>query len=333
MKGVTTLDRSVGIELGGFVTDGRGSPVSLIEYLAQPLKLTSSTGFAEVIRDAGPDQIELVTDPTTSTLDLRLQLWELENLARRTLPGGDLQFYYLPRRPGRLQSGGESWVAVPRLRAMVAALCDPSEGNGHGREVYNIGDICAVHYHFGFARAVSEEGVLACNLLNLLAPTATEYLHERYGLVSTRRNLCWANFARPERLPGSRWFPNVTTFVRYFESIPRLIRPLLEDRFEVDLQSPQRISDEVSEGTTWWAARIRSKYNTVEFRPLPSVPPAAAIEVLTQIDQWLSEALTAVGSRQFENVAEAAASQLIPPFLGRALPTSDADWLHRWLRY
>jgi hypothetical protein len=330
------LDRLAGVELEGFAKDRQGQALDLTALLPDIIR-PSGARFAGVTRDLGSDQIELITDPSDDLVVHLKQLLALEAMAKERIPGLE-QIHYLPRRQVGVVTDDSFFRSNSRLRALITALGSNVEGGAAALRVQGITDICATHFHFGFTDVLSHEGITAANLLNLVAPAALEFVHERYGMPSYGRNECWTKFARAERLPAPRWFADVEAFRSYFEAIPCLIRPVSQgngksDQYIVDLMTPQRVEDGVSEGAIWWTTRIRPKYNTVEWRPLPSLELAQVAEVLPSIDAWLSAALSAIGQRQFGSMEEAVRSGLVPDFYGVPVPASEAKWWERWLSY
>ena len=331
------LHRGTGLELEGVAEDVNGQPLDLTELLPEAIRPRGAR-FAGVTRDLGIDQIELITDPSRDTSVHLRQLCDLERLALGYIPGL-ARIQYLPRRLSGGISNDSYFRSNSRLRALIGALQSVEEGGENAvQALQGITNICATHIHFGFTDVLSHEGVTAANLLNLVAPAALEWVHRRFHMSTYQRNECWTRFARKERLPAPRWFTDVAAFKRYFESIPCLIRPVSlgngkSDRYVVDLLTSQRVHDGVSEGSIWWAVRIRPKYNTVEWRPLPSMQPEQVVEVLPLVDEWLHQALEAVGDQQFDTYAAAVASGCIPPFYGVSLPATEAEWWERWFLY
>lgn len=330
------LDRTAGVELEGFARNKFGQPLDLTALLPEMIKPPGAR-FAGFNRDLGPDQLEIVTDPSNKVSDHLEQLLALTAMAKECIPGlATIDFR--PRRVSGGVSDDSYFRSNSRLRALMAALGTVEEGGRNAYRVQSITDICATHFHFGFTDVLSHEGITAANLLNLVAPAALQYVHERYRMSSCSRNECWTMFARMERLPAPRWFEDATAFQCFFESMPCLIRPISQgngksDQYVVDLITPQGVGDGVSEGAIWWATRIRPRYNTVEWRPLPSLEPIQVAEVLPLVDTWLSEALGAIGQRQFTSLQEAVGSGLVPDFYGVPVPASEAEWWKRWLSY
>lgn len=330
------LDRDAGVELEVFARNKHGQPLDLTALLPEIIKPPGAR-YAGFTRDLGPDQLELITDPSNKVSDHLEQLLALIAMAKECIPGL-AAIDFKPRRVSGGVSDDSYFRSNSRLRALIAALGNMEEGGRNAYRVQRVTDICATHFHFGFTDVLSHEGITAANLLNLVAPAALQYVHERYQMSSCWRNECWTMFARMERLPAPRWFEDATAFQCFFESIPCLIRPISQgngksDQYVVDLMTPQRVNDRVSEGAIWWATRIRPGYNTVEWRPLPSLKPTQVAEVLPLVDAWLSAALRAVGERRFGSMEEAVGSGLVPSFYGVPLPTTEAKWWERWLSY
>ena len=330
------LDRLAGAEVEGFAKGEQGQSLDLTAVLPDIIRPPGAR-FAGVTRDLGSDQIELITDPSDDATVHLKQLLALEALAKERIPGL-AEICYLPRRQDEGVIDDSFFRSNSRLHALITALGSEVEGGADALRVQGITRICATHFHFGFTDVLSHEGITAANLLNLVAPAALEFVHERYGIRSYGRNECWTKFARVERLPAPRWFADKEAFRSYFEGIPCLIHPVSQgngksDQYDVDLVTPQRVEDGVSEGAIWWTTRIRPKYNTVEWRPLPSLVPTQVAEVLPLVDGWLSAALAAVGERRFGSMAEAVGSGLVPSFYGVSLPATEAEWWQRWLSY
>ncbi len=327
----------IGLEFETIAVDAdRGRPLDLSDVLADPI---CHGDFGRVTPDGAGDQIEFVTNPSCRGKD---HLEDLRYLAHQAaqLNAGKVRYLFCPRRPQTLPQATFAGWKKERLKALRQALANSSEGGVYGDEVVNVGNINAYHIHFGFPDACSDEAMLACCALNAAAPTILEWMHSRFNIPAANRNVVWLRFARSSRLPGPFWHETFQAYHAWFESQPRLVRQLSLDgdkhtgKWEVDLRNPQTVGDPASEGTVWHTVRLRPSYQTVEFRPLPTIGNYRhALQVAKEIDTWIARVIERVGDRQFSSFDEAVRSGYLPNFCGMPLPANKAEWWRRWFMF
>ena len=327
-------NRRTGWEVECNATDQNGQPVDLREIFTEP---QYQNGFAKLVLDAGRDQLEACTNPESQLDALQQEMEQLLHQAR-TLQGG-LELHFDPRRQRGTPASEEDFYK-PRLRRMLEALSDQKEGGSYGPRVVEAGNINAFHCHFDVGDACSDEANTVCNLLNAVSPAVLQWAHQEFALPKVGRNQIWTKFARPERLPAPRWFADFQAFRQYFESIERLVKCVEEEgnkhggAWAIDLAQKQSFRDPGAEGTMWWAVRLRSNYNTVEFRPLPTLAnPEHMALVVKRLDEWLDQAHSQINGHQFPDFNTAMASGLIPDFCGVSLPADESEWWKRWHSY
>ncbi len=328
------LARPAGIEQEGFLTNKKGVPLYVRELLDEAN--FRPDGFRTSTAEVGRDQIEFITNPSDDVGDLYHDLFFVSKQVL-TLNGGDVQVHFLPRRPWPLGlEFGTSGFVTPRHKAILRALAHPDEGGSDSVLVHEMRDICATHYHFGFADVRSQEAVNACNILNAAAPQILAWAHQRYKVPPADRTRVWTRYARQERLPAPRWFRDFAAYKAYFESIPALVKGSNKEagEWEVDLQNPQVFGDPAAEGTTWWGTRLRACYNTVEFRWMFALPNfEAVIECLIEIDRYLEASLEHIGDQRFGSFDEAMAKGAVKPYLGMATVRDEFEWRREMNRF
>jgi gamma-glutamyl:cysteine ligase YbdK (ATP-grasp superfamily) len=327
------LSRRFGIEREAFACDMKGRPLNVPRLLSEtPIK---ANGFEMVTREVAPNQVEMVTAPSSEAAELLTSLRYLEGEVL-ALNDGDIRLQYLPRYKKPIGSLFDEVFATPRHKAILKALSHKEEGGEDWHHVYEMARVCATHFHMDFGREPAQVMVNACNLLNVAAPDILDWAHQEFRLPYGDRSGAWTRFACAERLPAPRWFADFAAYKALYESLPRLVRGGEKEGagWEVDMRTRQVFGDKAAEGTTWWGVRWRPAYGTIEFRYLPTMPdPIHIIECAIAIDEWLTKALHKIGEKTYPTLVEALASNDIPPFKGRAVVRSDCEWWQRMNRF
>jgi len=309
-----------------------GTPVDFRPLFHRPRVVH---GYARLILDAGRDQLEVNTNPSSKVVDhVNEMRWYMSLVEKMQ---GGMTLHFDPRRKHGTPATVDDFYKS-RLQALLRALQHPHEGRENGSLVVEAGNINAFHVHFGFPDVCGNEASTARNLLDAATPAITRWVHENFDITPSDRNRVWS-FSRPERQPAPRWFPDFQALHDFFESIPRLIVQVSGDdkhggEWDVDLQSLQIFGDTAAEGSTWWGTRIRPHHSTVEYRPTPTLAdPLHAAELVIELDAWLERAMEKVGDRQFGNFDEAMRSGLIPDFMGIPMPKDEKAWWRGWRAY
>jgi len=258
------MEITIGCELEGGLVDSRGRPVDTLAVLAGGMK-SPDIPFEEITSDMGKASVELISAVSRSGSEV---LASFERSLGRIPLGHYALFETCP-------FGTEvELVDKSRCRAMMDALArEHPEGR---RGVPAVAPWCSTQFHLGFGNAFGPAQVLLLNVLNNIAPYARMRVIERFKVKGAQRHLSiWQGWCDARRVPAPRWFKDLDELHAVVRGIPKLLTLRNGEWVHAD-EEPSRLGDSESEGTLWWLARPRLVYNTVEWRPFPSLMPEDA---------------------------------------------------------
>jgi hypothetical protein len=261
----------IGAELEGFFVDGQGNQVNTIARLGSS-SLSTGKEFEVLTCDMAESSFEMVTTPCGSTFEVRESLGRIRGLMPK-----DLTTVFKTRPfPGKVRV-----VQKPRAKAMKIALSREHERGNLGIET--VAPHCATHYHIGVPSVWDLGAVLLLNVLNHFAPGSRQCVIARFGIEGAEGHLnCWQGWCNPDRVPGPRWFWGTRHLEKFVGKIPKLVKQVGTE-WHPCKNEPSRLGDPESEGTLWWLARPRGQYNTIEWRPFPSMEEEMACELVDAI--------------------------------------------------
>lgn len=316
-----------GIELEGWCRDQKTG--QLIKDLTTFLP-EQRFDEGEIEMDAGAGCVEFIsnvhTDPARVGADLEGLLRQLPS---DWVVGFEPRNYHLSADPSAC------WNTKPRYEAMKQALMREKPGDWH--HLNQIVQWAALHVTMD-CDPLSVEGVNLMNFLNLIGPYLVYHVCEENHIDNYGHHQVWTRFADPRRLPEYRWFSGPAEFVRFFTSIPKLVKPLGGGRYAPDLEHPQEVAEREDESNFWLFARPKASYRkgacpgAIEFRPLPSMPPPLVVKMcglipsLSQrfLELTLGQQMTDVG-QLLPTLGEIRKDPRFSPFVPEE-PPSRAAW-------
>lgn len=311
--------QTIGAELEAGFCDSQGHFVDTQAVLGE--RKVTGRPFECVTNDMARSSIEFITGICSSGPEIAETLAMLVKL----VPAGYRPVYEtLPFGPGPVELARKS-----RAAAMIQALMrEHPEG---GRGVKTVAPRCSTQFHIGMPDVLTDECVRFLDLLNDIGPYARLQVVQRHRAVGTEGHLkIWHGWADEKRLPSPRRFGTAAELHRFLASVPKLL-VRIDGKWR--LAPPGAFSsleDQESMGTIWWVARPRFYGSptgpTIEWRPFPSMPPAAVGEIAGEVlllarayRDYMKAHPAASMKALYASLAER--TYLVPP-----APLSDAEW-------
>jgi hypothetical protein len=258
---VARFVQTIAVELEGGAADARDmTPVdSLVRFGSDML----STGrkFEGVTADMSRWSLEKITRVCRSGAQVRESLDRVGRLMPK-----DVVPIFKPRPfPGRVPIVGK-----PRAAVMYTALKREHRRGGLG--IATVAPWCAMHMHIGVPTVCSDEAVLFQNVLNNIAPYARQIVIRRYRIQGAAGHLMiWKGWCNPDRTPAPRWFTGIEHYKSFLGTVPKLVLQV-GGQWRPGDGTFSKLGDPDSEGTIWHVARLRGMFDTIEWRPFPSMP-------------------------------------------------------------
>lgn len=256
------MEETFGVEIEGYLTDEMGEFADTLALLGAEGHKSQKHPHEATSCDVAYCSVELATRVCRSETEV------LASLARcmAAIPAG-YTVNFTPRTP----YPGEIPIAKkPRYAVMADALMreHPSGYNG----MLQVAPWNATHLHFGVPSVFDADSITLLNLLNNSAPYARAVVLDRLRIKCANGHLnIWKGFTKPERLPAPRWFRNAEHLRAFVEAIPKLFVCAGDNEWKVGEGEMSFLGDLASEGVLWWLARARHAFNSIEWRPFPSI--------------------------------------------------------------
>ncbi len=270
-------DRTVGVELEGWLLNGSGMSVDVYDYLGGKAKQTDSGVLAW---ELCPSVVEASTRPCQSPGEILECLEEI----LKPLPDTWTAFWQ-PEDP-------TAWSARPRLDAnhlsqrhkvMLEALRQIA--GDHWIDVWHtVARFASTQVHVYVGDLPLDVRARVLGALNLRGPGISRRASERCERWPSKRlRECWQRFSEDQRMWRYDHAPQ--TWAELEEMYARVPRMLKNNggQWEVDLETHGRLGDLDHEKHWWGGVRYRTAYDTVEFRMADSMPPEAALRLVDDV--------------------------------------------------
>jgi len=312
----------IGVELEAFVYENE-EPVDVASWLKERGGRLKTKG-ASIITDAGRHSIELVSEPSLSVCGIGSSFaGALEQLP----PTWDIRWVGEDVSPCQ-----KLWAESKRYEKTLEALQVECPSGWQG--VKNMNKWASFQMHLGGHPINDPKALLSMNFLNNLSPAlAVIFANPR---PSRRLKEAWFGWARPDRLPRyDQWFDRAYNLVSYVDKIPQLIENVGEDEWKILVRQTMNFGHPFKgldvEKCLYWFCRPRPCLGTIEFRPIDSLPPVAAMIVadliLGLVDQYLRDhsSFKKVSERDWERLIEEQDPELALHYLPQLRPTFE-EW-------
>ncbi len=282
------LPTEVGVEIELRCDDVDGNPINiwdLVDGSNNPSGESLVEGAGILTNEAGLHVAEFAVKHSSSisqiyTRILAHQAW-VQNLVGSEVRWDFSEFDEVLSRPVKL----DDWAPKTRYVAMLKAYREKARRQGEVfREQGFLDMVLWRSTHFNIGLTDEHKAIVLLDILNLVSPWAYTYWRDRLGRPATRRVLDAYGWEPKGFEPGWRVFGTLENYFTWLTAQRRLVRSDSDGKnFEVDLETPYQVGDNVSEIHHW--ARLRP--GRVEWRVMFSMSPTEVVHFLN----WLRPVL------------------------------------------
>ncbi len=279
-------------------------------------------GTGRLVPGYAADQIRLCSEFSNDPSALQAMLVTLGSKAERLVQG---KLMFSSARPlGQERKPQVAFWEAPEVRALTMPLHDPSEGNSHSTDLYQLGDSGTCVVDFDVTEQDDVGRLLRYNLLNAVAPVVLQYSHQHYNLPRVGRHRALRYVGRRERVPtGWEWQPNWNEYEKNVQSMTTMF---------AQTESRSRFRSVLNDGIFHFAQLLEvEQRKVVRFWAMPTMSPEQVCATIKHIEDWLVGSLQKVDGKNINSLLEAVSS--LPDFQGHPLPTGYAPRLYLWEMY
>ncbi len=263
------------------------------------------------------DQVRLCTGFSNDSGTLQGELNVLREKVERVTLGSVL--YSAARQTEYPSEAQSSFWQRSEIRALTMPLHDPTEGNSHSTDLYQLAHTASCVVDIDVSNQSPSKRILLWNRLNAVSPCVLRVCDYQASAYPRHRALRYAG--RPERVPtGWEW---QSTVEAYQEKILPLTKVFAQTESRARLRSllsnglfhfAQLLTVDGREVVRWWV--------------LPTMQPARIFLVLKQVEDWLNQ--TALIARVKKKQSSDGLLASLPPFQGWRIPVDQSSRLYMW---